>query len=77
MGWQSYFKQHLKRSFKRSLPPKEVDNLLQDKIVGLTYEEEVLLSQSEVVDTESKISEERAKDIYPYEFFGVGFTRMQ
>ena len=59
------------------MPPKEVDNLLQDRIVGLTHEEEVLLSQSEVVDTESKISEERARDIYLYEFFGVGFTRMQ
>ena len=56
---------------------KEIGNLLQNKIVGLTHEEEVLLSQSEVINTESKILEKRARDIYPYEFFGVGFTRMQ
>jgi hypothetical protein len=35
------------------------------------------LSQVEVVDNESKISEERARDIYPYEFLSVGFTRTQ
>jgi hypothetical protein len=77
MGRRSYVRQHLKRSFKRSLSPKEVENLPQNEVVGLTREEEILLSQVEVADNESKISEERARDIYPYEFFSVGFTRTE
>ena len=35
------------------------------------------MSQEEVIEAPSKISDERARSIYPYEFYGIGFTRVE
>ena len=67
------------------MPPKEVEklqpdreeSLFQSEVVGLTRKEKVLLLQEEVVEAPSKIFVERARSIYPYEFFGIGFTRVE